>query len=158
MKKLFLGFLLALVFCAPQLAEAANFNAKTVQLYDAATNDAVTDLAITIGNTVTTKGVRVIDNVGFGTLIVTEDASGGGGDINIYAEYSSEQTTGYDRTCLPPDPMDGTCTQEGYIREGFGNDNERIPFRIRLGEWVRFVIEADATSEVSLKFTYQEDR
>ncbi len=147
MKKLFLSLILTL-FMATNVYAAADFtNAKTL----------FTDEAMTSGSAEQSTGVKVRHNVGFAVLLVTEDVSGGAGDVDIYAEYSQNNTAPWARVQLSN--MSGTLTTEGDIATQFGNESDaRIVFTVRLGNYIRIVFDPDANSEVSSTLIFLEDR
>lgn len=123
------------------------------RLVNAATDLSITNLDLTSGAAVTTKGVKISNNVGFLVLTVKEDKSGGLGDVDIYAEYSDDDVTYY-RTYTSD--FSGTITAEGNIATTLGNATRRIVHTARLAKYVRYVFDPDANSRITADITYQE--
>lgn len=115
-----------------------------------------TDESMLTGVAEESDGVFVRRNVGFAVLLVTEDQSGGAGDVDIHAEYSDDNST-WSRVYISN--MSGTITQEGLIVETLGNvTNRRIVFTVRLGNYIRIVFNPDANSEITAALIFLEDR
>jgi len=100
-------------------------------------------------------GVKVRHNAGFAILIVTEDIAGGAGDVDIYAEYSIDNST-----WLRPNisNMSGTITEEGNIATAFGNQTDLIIFTVRMGNFIRIVFDPDANSTIDATLIFLETK
>lgn len=114
-----------------------------------------TDESMLTGVAEQSAAVKVRHNVGFATLLVTEDQSGGAGDVDIYAEYS-EDGTNWHRTYTSD--MSGTITQEGNIATAVQNVTRRIVFTVRMANFIRIVFDPDANSEITATLTFLEDK
>jgi len=145
MKKLLLALLLTGLMATNVFAAAQLTNFTTL----------FTNEAMATGTAEESAGVFVRNSIGFATLIVTEDASGGAGDVDIYAEYSVDNST-WARAYTSN--MSGTITQEGNIVTTLGNVTRHIIFTPRLSNWIRIVFDPDATSEITATLTFLEDR
>ncbi len=145
MKKILLALLLTVCMATNVFAYSSRTNATT--LFDTE--------SMSSGTAEQSAGVKVRNNVGFAVLIVTEDIGGGAGDVDIYAEYSTNQTT-----WLRPytSNMAGTITIEGDIATAFGNQTRYIIFTVRLGTWIRIVFDPDANSTIDATLIFLEDR
>jgi len=147
MKNLFLSLLLTLCMATNVFAFADQTNATT--LFDTE--------SMTSGSAEESAGVKVRHNVGFATLLVTEDIAGGAGDVDIYAEYSQNNTAPWSRVQISN--MSGTLTTEGNIATAFGNESDaRIVFTVRMGNWIRIVFDPDANSTIDATLIFLEDR
>lgn len=122
-----------------------------VQLVDAV-DVAMTNYAIANGATVYSTGIEINRSVGFMALKVTENKSGGAGDIAIAAEYSDDNSN-WDTVYTSN--MAGTITAEGNIVTGLQNVTRRIVFTARLGKYVRFKFVASAASQITASVIYQ---
>lgn len=116
-------------------------------------NSVVEDLSLTNGVKVTSDSIRVRGNVGFATLIVTEDKTGGAGDVDIFAEYSSDNSNWYQSYTT----SSGTLTVDSNIVTGLQNASRWIVFTPRLAPYVRFTFDPDADSQVTAELIYQEE-
>ncbi len=145
MKKLFLSLLLTFCMATNVFAYADRTNATV--LFD--TESMVSATAEQ------SAGVRVRHNVGFAILIVTEDIAGGAGDVDIYAEYSIDNST-----WLRPNisNMSGTITEEGNIATAFGDQTDLIIFTVRMGNFIRIVFDPDANSTIDATLIFLEDK
>lgn len=151
MKKLFLPLLLIFGLGLGSVAHASNFKATAVTLKDTS-NTEISTYALSTGVAVQTNEIRVNDNVGFASLLLTVDASG---DVDVYAEYSFDKSNWY-RPSISD--MAGTATLEGNIVTAAANDTLWIVFTPRLAPWMRIVFDPDANSTITAKLVYQEDR
>ena len=151
MKKALLLFLSILLLAVP--VNAAYFDLKKVDLKDSS-GTLLEDYSLTSGSAVTTNWVNVQDNVGFMALEITEDQSGGTGDVDISAEYSWDRTNWF---TFAVSNMSGVITEDGLIAQGFGNDANTIQFTARPAPFVRFIFDPDANSEITVKLIYQKD-
>jgi len=145
---------LAIVFLLVATAQASPPKGTLVQLRDT-TNTEIEDYAMTSGVPVQSKSIYIKHNVGFATLIVTEDIAGGAGDIDIYAEYSDDQITWY--RAYDSD-MGGVITQEGNIVTALQNVSRWIVYTPRLAIYTRIVFDPDANSEVTAVLIFQEEK
>lgn len=154
MKKIKLILSLVFLLGLASSSHAANVNAAAITLRDSS-NDLISSYALTSGAAVQSKTIRVKDNIGFITLLVTEDIAGGAGDVDIYAEYSTDGTNWYRPYTSD---MAGTITIEGNIVTALQNVTRWIVFTARLAPYMRIVFDPDANSEVTAVIVYQEDR
>ncbi len=115
----------------------------------------ITALALTNQTAVTSESIRVEKNVGFLVLTIKEDKVGGGGDVDIYAEYSDDNVTFY-RTYTTD--LAGTISAEGNIVTALQNVTHRIVHTARLAKYVRYVFDPDADSQITADITFQEDQ
>lgn len=148
-KKLLLSAMMVLMLVAPAMA-SKRINTQSLRV----NNVSVTSYDITSGATVTSDSVKVNGNVGFTTLLVTEDKVGGAGSVDIYAQYSFDKVT-WSRPYLSD--MSGTITAEGNIVTALGNATRYIVFTPRMSQWVRFIVSANANSRLTAVLSYQEE-
>lgn len=113
-----------------------------------------TDYALTNGTAVYSESIYIAKNIGFCTLFVKEDKAGGGGDVDISAEYSIDATNWY--TAYRTD-MAGTITAEGNIVTALQNVERWIHHPARLAIYMRYKFDPDADSQISAKFIYQDN-
>lgn len=151
MRNLILSFLIGLCFIGNAFAIP---DAKVYPLRNSS-SALITDLALTSGVAVNSEGVYVADNIGYAVLLVTEDKSGGAGDVDIYAEYSTDNTNWYRPYTSD---MAGTITVEGNIVTTLQNATRYIVFTPRLGKYMRIVFDPDANSEVTASLIFQRER
>lgn len=150
MRKIFLLFVVCMFISVGVSAETVEFT----KLYDTS-GTVIGDYSLTSGAAVTTAGVKVKKNVGFAILLVTEDKSGGAGDVDIYAQYSETLNGTYNRVWISN--MLGTITQEGNIVTTLQNVTRRIVFAVRLGGYINIVFDPVADSQVTATLIFQED-
>lgn len=150
MRNLILSFLISMVFIGAAFAIP---NAKVVPL--AVSGTAITSYALTSGVAVNSDAVDVEDNIGFATLVVTENAGGGTGDVDIYAEYSYDGTTW---ARYYASDMAGSITVEGNIVTTLQNVTRYIGFTVRLAPYIRIVFDPDANSTVTARLIFQRER
>ena len=112
----------------------------------------ITAYALTSGSAVYSEAVRVDRNVGYLTLLVTEDKSGGAGDVDISVEYSLDGTNFY--TAYVSD-LAGTITAEGNLVTALGNATRWIVGTARLAKYLRFKFDPDADSQITATVVYQ---
>lgn len=148
-KKLLLTAMMVLMLVAPAMA-SKRVNTQSLRV----SNVSVTSYDLTSGTPVTSDSVKVIGNVGFATLLVTENKVGGAGSVDIYAEYSFDKVT-WSRPYLSD--MAGTITVEGNIVTALQNVTRYIIFTPRMAPWVRFVISPNADSRLTAVLSYQEE-
>jgi len=110
---------------------------------------------LTSGAAVYTEPIKVYDNVGYMTMLVTENKAGGAGDVDISAEYSLDGTNFY--TAYTTN-LSGTITSEGNIVTALQNATRWIVLTPRLAKFVRFKLDPDADSQITLSIIYQEQR
>lgn len=113
----------------------------------------ISALAMANGVAVNSEPIKVERNVGFFVLLVKEDKLGGAGDVDIYAEYSMDGVNWH----RPNTTSGGVLTQEANIVTTLQNTTKWIVFTARLANYVRFVFDPDADSQVTADFIYQED-
>lgn len=152
MHNLILSFLITLCFASSAFAIP---DAKVYPLRNSSTGAIITDLALTSGVAVNSEGVYVADNIGYTVLLVTEDKSGGAGDVDIYAEYSTDNTNWYRPYTSD---MAGTLTVEGNIVTTLQNSTRYIIFTPRLAKYMRLVFDPDADSEITATLIFQRER
>ena len=116
-------------------------------------NVAITNLDVTNGVAVNTAAIQVDKNGGFFTLLATENKAGGAGDVDIYPEYSIDGTNWYRAYTT----SGGTLTQESNVVTALQNVSRWVVFTARLAKYIRFVIDPDADSTVTLDFIYSEE-
>lgn len=148
MKK-FLGLVL-LILCLVSPA----FASTSVQLLQDTSGTDIEDYSLTSGSAVQSAKIRVQDNAGFMTLLVTEDKAGGTGDVDIYVEYSINSS---DWHRAYTSNMAGTITIEGNIVTALQNVSRYMIFTPRLAPYVRVVFDPDADSEVTAHLLYLSD-
>ena len=100
--------------------------------------------ALTSGTPVTSDSVKVAGSVGFAALLVEENISGGAGDVDIFAEYSEDNSTWHRAYTT----SGGTLTIEDNIVTALQNSARYIVFTPRLGKYVRITFDPDANSEI----------
>jgi hypothetical protein len=151
MKKI--GLIVAmLMICTP--AHANRFFVEEVTLKDTSGTE-ISAYALTSGSAVYTTPIQVYKNVGFMSLLVIENKAGGAGDVDISAEYSLDGTNFY--TAYYTD-LDGTLSAEGNIVTALGNVSRWIVYPPKLSKFIRFKLDPDADSQITLTMIYQEMR
>lgn len=114
----------------------------------------ITDLSLTSGNAVFSQGIDVRKQEGFMSLLVKENKSGGGGDVDISAEYSLDKDNWY--TAYTSD-MSGVISAEGNIVTALQNVTRWMIFSARQAHFIRFKFDPDADSQITADFLFQED-
>jgi hypothetical protein len=114
----------------------------------------ITDLALTSGTAVLSDKIPVDKNLGFATLLITEDKAGGAGDVDISAEYSMDGTNWY--TAYTSD-MAGAISAEGNIVTALQNVTRWIVHTVRLAKFMRYKFDPDADSQITAKMVFQEE-
>lgn len=114
-----------------------------------------TDEDMSTGVAEQSTGVKVRHSVGFIVLIVTEEKAGGAGDVDIYAEYSDDNSTWY--RAYTSD-MAGVITVEGDIVTALQNVTRWIVFTPRMANYIRIVFDPDADSQITASLIFLEDR
>jgi len=128
--------------------------AEVIELKDTS-RVALTDYQLTSLTAVQTEHINIEDNDSLMTLLVTEDKSGGAGDVDIYAEYSDDGNTFYRPYTSD---MAGVISQEGNIVTALQNVTRWIVFTPRLAKYMRLVFDPDADSQVTAKLIRQKIR
>ncbi len=144
-KKILLSILSILLVAAPCFGYAVRTNKTTLFTSESMVSATAEESA----------GVLIRHNTGFAVLLVTEDIAGGTGDVDIYAEYSDDNSS-WTRAYISN--MSGTITQEGNIATAFGNVTRRIIFTVRMANYIRIVFDPDANSTVTAAITFLEDK
>lgn len=129
---------------------------KTVawRLLEDAAGTSMSAYSLTISTAVYSETIDISNASGYMTLLVTEDKSGGGGDVDISAEYSIDGTNFY--TAGASD-MSGTVTNEGNIATGLGNTTKWMIFTFRMSHYMRIKFDPDANSQVTAYLIYQQE-
>ncbi len=146
--------LMVLLFLAPLQASAASIQAKTKTLNDSA-GTALSSYSLTSGVAVYSEVINVVDNVGFASLLITEDKAGGAGDVDISVEYSVDGTNWY--SAYTSD-MSGTIAAEGNVVTALQNVTRWIVHTARLSVVMRYKFDPDADSQITAVAIYQRDR
>lgn len=156
MKKILLLLLMIALFANPCYARKT---APYKPLNDAS-GTALTDYALTNGVAVYSEPILVNGNIGFASILVTEDKAGGAGDVDISAEYSVDGVNFYPAY---QSDMDGTITLEGVtsggglIVEALQNVTRWIAYTSRLSVWMRYKFDPDADSQITVKHIFQSE-
>ena len=101
------------------------------------------------------SGVKVRHNTGFFVLLITEEKSGGTGDVDVYAQYSLDNSNWY-RPYYSD--MSGSISQEGNIVTALGNATRYIIFTARMANYIRIAVDPDADSVVDATLIFLENR
>lgn len=117
--------------------------------------DEISALAFSSGVADYTETIDLVDNIGYATLLVQENKSGGAGDVDLSVEYSLDGTNFY--TASDTD-MAGTLTAEGNIVTALQNDTVWIVFPVRMAVCMRIKIDPDADSQLTMRLIYLRDR
>ncbi len=151
MKKLILTvlFLLAVTGQAMALSEAAVF------LLQDESGASIQDYSLTAGEAVESKGVDVTNNIGFATLIIIENQSGGTGSVDVSVEYSVDGANWYP---IYTTDMEGNLTPEGNIVTGLQNVERWIPHTVHLTKYFRYKFSPTADSQITATIIFQRDR
>ena len=112
----------------------------------------IDDLALTSGVAVYSEAIPTDRNVGCSTLLITEDKSGGAGDVDIYPEYSMDGTNWHRANTTSA----GSLTQDANIVTTLQNATKWIVLTLRMAKYVRFVFDPDADSQITAKLLFQE--
>jgi len=143
-KKILLIWLVLLVLvCTPVYARKDEGH---IALNDA-DGTAITDYSLTSGVAVYSERLDIERAAGWVVILITEDKSGGAGDVDVSAEYSTDGTNYY--TVYNSD-MAGTTTAEGLIREALQNTTEYTRFVLNPGKYMRYKFDPDADSEITV--------
>ena len=114
---------------------------------------AITNEAVANGVTLKSEILPVDKNVGFMSLLVTENKVGAGGNVGVYATYSMDGVNFYRPYTTD---LAGNITQEGNIVTGLTNTTRLIVFTARLANFVQLNFVAAADSAVTADLAYQE--
>lgn len=108
-----------------------------------------------VANTVKTysEAINVEKNVGFFSMLITENKGGGAGDVDVYLEYSWDATNWYRVNTT----SSGALTQESDVVTTLQNVTKWIVVTARLAKYVRVVIDPDADSRVTVSLAFQEE-
>ena len=111
--------------------------------------------SLDVANTVKTysEAVNVERNVGFFSVLITENKAGGAGDVDVYLEYSWDGTNWYRANTT----SSGSLTQESDVVTTLQNATKWIVVTARLAKYVRVVIDPDADSAVTVRLAFQEE-
>lgn len=152
MKRFFsiLSLVLIAALCFCPLADAKKI-AKYRLLEDAA-GTSISDYALTAATAVYSESIKIYDNVGFSTLLITEDIAGGAGDVDISVQYSVDGSNWY--TAYTTD-MAGIIIAEGNLVTALQNVTRWIPHSVRLSVWMRYMFDPDANSQITAYNIYQ---
>lgn len=152
MKTLLNLFTVFFILTGPAFAISS---AHVVELRDTS-GTKISAYTLTSGAAVNTAAVPVEGNLGFATLVITENQGGGTGDVDIYAEYSYDGTN-FSRAYVSD--MAGTTTIEGNIVTALGNVTNRwIVFTARMAPYMRIVFDPDANSTITARLIFNRDR
>jgi len=123
---------------------------------DLSTGGAITNALLTSSMAVYSETIKVNRNVGFATLLITEDKAGGTGDVDISVEYSIDGTNWY-VPYYTATPMDGTVTAEGNLITAIQNVTRWISFAVYAANYMRLKFDPDADSQITADILYQEE-
>ena len=106
------------------------------------------DYALTSGSAVYTEAILIKNNVGNPILFVVENKAGGAGDVDISVEYSVDGVT-----FMPvyTTNMAGTIAVEGNIVTALQNVTRYITHAVYVGVYMRYKLDPDADSQVTVK-------
>lgn len=149
MKRLICGLLISLLLCVPVYA-----GMETRSLKDAA-GTALSSYALTSGSAVYSEKIRLQSEISAVTILVTENKSGGAGDVDISAQYSVDGTNWY--TAYLTD-MAGAVNADGLIVEAIGNTTQWIVHVPRMAPFLRYKFDPDADSQITVTVIIQEKR
>jgi hypothetical protein len=118
----------------------------TPRLLRDSTGTVIQDMSLTAGAAVYSETITLTKHGGYTSLFVIEDQAGGGGDVDIYIEYSAD---GDSWAKAFETNMAGTLEEEGNLATAFGNDTAPISWPVRLFPYMRYVFDPDANSEIT---------
>ncbi len=142
-----------LFFLAIPNAQARQYATSGAILNDS-TGTSLSDFALTSGSAVYTEPIDLINNVGFATLLITEDKAGGAGDVDVSLEYSEDGKNFY--TAYTTNGS-GTITAEGNIVTALQDVTRWIILPVRMAKYLRIKLDPDANSQVTVRFIYLKD-
>lgn len=149
MKKVFLA-----VSAAVFLVSAVAYAGIRVQALDDADGVALSSYSLSSGTVVYSEPITVSHNVLYASLLVAEDKSGGAGDVDISAQYSTDKTAWHSAYTSN---MSGTITIEGNIVTALQNATRWIVYTPRLAPYMRFKIDPDADSQITVTHILYEE-
>ena len=150
-KRFLLGLVLTLLLVNPVFALP---EARVLNLADSA-GTAITNYSLTNTVVVYSQAIYVSDNVGYASLLITENQAGGTGDVDISTEYSVDGTNWY---AAYTSDMAGTITIEGNVVTTLQNATRWIVHTVRLAKWMRYKFDPDADSKITAVSIFQRDR
>lgn len=113
----------------------------------------ISNLAMANGVKTYSEAIDVEKNVGFFSLLITENKDGGAGDVDVYLEYSWDGINWYRANTTAA----AALTQESNVVDTLQNTTKWIVVTARLAKYVRVVFDPDADSAVTATFAFQED-
>ena len=116
-------------------------------------NVSISAYALTSGSEVYTSPIPISDGAGYMSLLAVENKAGGAGDVDISAEYSLDGTNFY---TVYTSNMSGTISAEGNIVTALGDATRWIIFTPRMAKFVRFKLDPDANSQLTLTVFYKD--
>lgn len=152
MKKIAIVLMLTGILLSGSLAEAKKI-ASYKPLNDSA-GTAISAYSLTSGVAVYSETLDMTGNVGFCTLLITENQAGGTGDVDISVEYSIDGSNWY---AAYTSNMSGTITAEGNIVTTLQNNTRWIVFTPRLTRSMRYKFDPDANSKITVWHLIQEE-
>lgn len=152
MKRILLAMLVGLsLICNPCFAKME----ETHVLLKDSSGTVFTDYALTSGAAVYSETLNLKKNAGFVAIRITEDKSGGTGDVDVSAEYSVD---GVLWDTVYTSNMNGTITAEGNIMTALQNVRRRINHTTNITTYMRYKFDPDADSQITVFFIYLQDR
>ncbi len=118
-----------------------------------ASGNLLSNYNISAGNTVYSEPINVTNNVGYCTVIITENNSSGLGSIDLSVEYSVDGTNWYTAYTS----SGGVLTADDKIVSALQNSTRWIVYTPRLSRLMRYKIYANADSTVTLIHIQQEE-
>lgn len=112
---------------------------------------ALTNFVMTAASTVTTETILQRNNVGFSSILATENASSGLGSVSIISQYSNDGVNFY----TPYTTSGGVLTADSNIVTTLASATRLIAYTPRLGQYTRFQIVSGAASQITLDYWYQ---
>ncbi len=152
MKKIVIVLMLTGILLSGSLAEAEKITSYR-PLNDSA-GTAISAYNLTSLTAVYSETINMNGNVGFSTLLITENKAGGTGDVDISVEYSIDDSNWY--TAYTSN-MSGTITVEGNIVTTLQNATRWIVFTPRLTKSMRYKFDPDVDSRITVWHLFQEE-
>lgn len=112
----------------------------------------VTNFAIANAATVYSDSIDISRNVGFLTLLLTENKAGNGGNVNAFFQYSIDNVNFY----TPQTTNAAALTADADAVDTFGNATAWIIQAARLAPFIRVGFTAGADSAVTADLMFQE--
>jgi len=150
-KKLIITLFLSLSLVSIAHAE----NRAVSQLMKDSIGTDISSFALSTGVSVNSERIFIRDSAGFSAVLITVDATG---DVDIFAEYSTDGITFHRPFLTPVAGLDGTFVQEGLIAEAVSNVTRYIIFSPQPARFMRLVFDPDANSVIKAEFIYIKDR